>query len=93
MESSNNQGANSQHVVIVQEKKSNGLGTAGLVLAIIGLLTSWIPVVGWIIWGLGLLFSFIGLFKSPRGGAIAGFILSIIGLLVLTLLIGALALI
>lgn len=66
----------------------NSLCTAGLVFAIIGLFTSWIPVLGWVIWFIGFLLSFIGLFKSPRGGAIVGFLFSIIDLIVLVAVIG-----
>lgn len=62
---------------------SNGLGVAGFVFAILGLLLFWIPILGWIIWFLGGLFSFIGLFKAPRGLAIAGFILSFIDLILI----------
>jgi hypothetical protein len=77
-----------QTIIINQEKsKSNGIGTAGFVLAIIALCVGWIPVVGWIIggilWFLGLLFSFIGIFKSPRGLAIAGLIISLIWIILL----------
>ncbi|GHU12585.1 hypothetical protein FACS1894161_1140 [Spirochaetia bacterium] len=63
--------------------RSNGIGVTGFVLALISLLLSWAPIVGWIIWFLGLLFSFIGMFKSPRGLAVAGFIISLIGIIIL----------
>jgi len=65
--------------------KSNGNGTAGLVFALLTIFFGWFPVLGWIMWFLGLLFSFIGVFKSPRGLAIAGLIISIIGLVYLLL--------
>ena len=42
---------------------SNGLGVAGFVLALIGLFIGWVPALGWIIWLLGAIFSFAGLFK------------------------------
>ena len=71
-------------------KKSNGLGTAGFVLALISLVCSWIPGVGWVTWFLGLLFSFIGVFKSPRGLAIAGLIISLIDIIILIVVFGAL---
>lgn len=60
------------------KNKSNGIGTAGFVLSLIGLILFWLPVPGWILWVLGSLFSFFGLFKSPRGLAFAGFIISIV---------------
>ena len=48
-----------QQTVIVQQeqRKSNGMGTAGFVLALIGFFFSWIPILGWVIWFLGVLFS------------------------------------
>lgn len=36
--------------------KSNGMGTAGFVLALLALFLGWVPVVGWILWVLGLIF-------------------------------------
>jgi len=87
METPTNFSTPQQPIVIIQNK-SNGCGTAGFVIALLALFLSWIPVAGWILWFLGLLLSFIGLFKSPRGLAITGFILSIIDLIVLILLIG-----
>ena len=49
------------------------------------------PGVGWVVWFLGFLLSFIGLFSAPRGLAVAGFIISIIDLIILLLFFGALA--
>jgi len=73
-----------QTIIVNQtEKKSNGMGTAGFVLALIALFLGWVPIVGWIIWILGLVFSFIGVFKSPRGLAIAGLVISFIGIILL----------
>ena len=70
---------------------SNGLGIAGFILALLALLGSWVPVVNWILWFLGALFSFIGVFKSPRGFAIAGLIISFIGVIIIVALLGAIA--
>ena len=71
---------NTQRPVIIQERPStNGMGIAGFVMALLTLFLGWIPVFGWVLWGLSLLFSFIGIFKRPRGLAIAGLILSIVG--------------
>lgn len=66
--------------VIVREQryKSNGLGTAGFILALLGLLLAWVPVLGWIQWLVGAILSVIGVFKSPRGLAITGIVLSLI---------------
>lgn len=85
----NSQQPQQQVVIVNQEKPRNGLGVAGLVLTCIGLLGSWVPILGWIIWFLGFLFSLIGIFKKPRTCAIIGLILSTIDLLILILVIGA----
>ena len=55
--------------------KSNGMGTAGFVLALLALFLGWVPVVGWILWVLGLIFSCVGVFRTPKGLAIAGLII------------------
>ena len=70
----------------MNKKESNGIGTAGFVLAITALFLGWIPVLGWILWVLGLVFSFVGVFKTPRGLSIAGLVISFIGLLFLIFL-------
>jgi len=81
---------NTQTVIVQQmSSKSNGLGVAGFVMALIGLVFCWVPVFGWIMWFLGLVFSFIGIFKSPRGLAIAGLVISLIGLIILIVVLGA----
>ena len=79
----------SQPIVInnTVTQRSNGIGTAGFIFSLIG----WIPVVGWLFWFLGALFSFIGLFKSPRGLAIAGFIISFIDIIILVSAIGVIS--
>ncbi|WP_158888190.1 DUF4190 domain-containing protein [Amycolatopsis anabasis] len=72
----------------------NGLGTAGFVLGLVGLLFSFIPVIGLIAWPLvilGLIFSIIGLLRANKGEAtnkglsIAGIAVSAIGLVVCVL--------
>lgn len=80
---------NSSTTVIVQGSRSNGMGTAGFIFALLAFLVCWVPVVDIIVWFLGALFSFIGLFKAPRGLAIAGFILSFIGIIILVTVFGA----
>lgn len=83
----NNQQSNQENLrhvqtILVREQryKSNGLGTAGFITSLLGLLLSWVPVLGWILWLVGTLLSLIGVFKSPRGLAITGLILSLITL-------------
>ena len=63
--------------------KKNGIGTAGFVLALIGLILCWVPVLNWILWILGVVFSIIGVFKKPKGLSIAGLVISFIGIIVI----------
>ncbi len=79
-----------QSVIIQQapEKSSNGLGTAGFILALLALLLYWIPVLDFTLWILGLIFSFIGIFKRPRGLAIAGLVISLMGIIIIIALMG-----
>lgn len=84
MNNQQNNKENLRHVqtILVREQryKSNGLGTAGFITSLLGLLLSWVPVLGWILWLVGALLSLIGVFKSPRGLTITGIILSLITL-------------
>lgn len=85
-----NQNPQGQTVIINHiEKRSNGVGTAGFVLALIALFLGWVPILGWIIWLLGLILSFAGIFKKPRGLAIAGLVISLIGFILLLTVFGA----
>ncbi|MDD3723164.1 MAG: hypothetical protein PHW92_11910 [Lutibacter sp.] len=89
-DSQNSESQSGQTIIINQtEKRSNGIGTAGFVLALIALFLGWIPVLGWIIWLLGLIFSFVGVFKTPKGLAIAGLVISLIGIILLIAVFGA----
>lgn len=79
----------SQPTIIVNTTKptpSNGVGTAGFVLALIGLFLSWIPVLGWIIWFLGLILSFCGIFRIRKGLAIAGLLVHMMGKIAIALI-------
>jgi hypothetical protein len=69
----------------------NGLGVAGFVLGIVGLVFSFIPFVGVIAWPMviiGLVLSGVGMSKAQKGQAnnlglaIAGLVTSAIGLLI-----------
>ena len=82
------------HVYVNQPyiKGSNGMAVAGFVLALIAVFFSWIPVLGWIIWLLGLIFSIIGIATAKRkqsglGLAITGLVLSLLGLIILIALL------
>ena len=70
-----------------QKEQKNVIGLVGMIVAIVALVFSTVPVLGWILWFFGELFSVIGLFKKPRTCAVIGFVLSLMGL-VFTLLLG-----
>ncbi|WP_320018898.1 hypothetical protein [Labilibaculum manganireducens] len=86
----------SEQVIQIVEKKSNGMATAGFVLALITVLFGWIPFVGWVTWLLGLIFSALGLSKANKVGvgkglAIAGLVISLIGIVVLLVVAASIA--
>ncbi|MCE3076837.1 hypothetical protein [Chryseobacterium gwangjuense] len=86
----NTQQLNSQPILIQQGvNQSNGIGIAGFVLSVIAIFIGWIPFLGWFVWFLGLILSFIGIFRAPKGFAIAGLIISLIGVVLLIFLFGA----
>lgn len=74
---------------VMTEVKKNGIGTAGFILALLGLVLCWVPVLNWILWLLGLIFSFVGVFKQPKGLSIAGLIVSCIGIIIIMVVFGA----
>lgn len=78
-------------IINQQSSRTNGVGVAGFVLALIAVFFGWVPVLGWILWLLGLILSACGIFKVPRGLAIAGLVISLIGLILLLVVFGALA--
>ncbi|MBZ0242447.1 MAG: hypothetical protein K8F24_04465 [Bacteroidales bacterium] len=87
----NPQSQSGQTVIFNQtEKKTNGIGTAGFVLALLAVFLGWIPVLGWLIWLTGLILSFVGVLKEPKGLAIAGLIISLLGIILLLTVFGAL---
>jgi hypothetical protein len=81
------------------ERPSNGLGTAGFVVGIIGLVFSFIPIIGVVAWPLvilGIIFSAIGISRASKGRAtnkglaIAGLVVSIVGLVMCILWVAVL---
>ncbi len=76
-----------QVFVHVPEKKSNGLGIAGFVISLVTIFLCWVPGLNWILWLLGLIFSAIGIFKQPKGLAIAGLVISLVGLIIILVVI------
>ena len=78
-----------QTIIINQiDKNTNGLGAAGFSLALIAIFLGWVPILGWVLWLLGLIFSIVGMFKLPKGLAIAGLVISLIGLFILIVVFG-----
>lgn len=72
-------------------RPSNGLGTAGFVVGLIGLVFSFIPLIGVIAWPLvilGTIFSAVGIGNASKGRAtnkgmaIAGLVVSLVGLVI-----------
>ena len=68
-------------------KRKNGLGIAGFILALIGLVICWVPIlniVSLVLCGLGFLLCFIGLFLKNRkkGLAIVGLLFALAGIAV-----------
>ena len=78
-------------VIYMNTKESNGIGTAGFVISLICMLFSWVPVLSWGLWVIGLILSFVGIFKKPRGLAIAGLIISCFDLIVILVVVSAIA--
>lgn len=64
----------------------NGIGLAGFILALIGLITCWVPYVCFGTWLIGLIFSIIGMCKPRKGLATAGLIISIVNLILDTII-------
>ena len=66
-----------------ENPESNSLGLAGMVLSILGCMLGWIPVFGWVVWVLGLVFSSIGMNRQPKLFALIGLVISLLSLLII----------
>jgi Na+/H+-dicarboxylate symporter len=82
-----------------QQTPSNGMGTAGFVCGLVGLVFSFIPIIGLIAWPLviiGLVLSAIGMSHANKGRATnkglatAGLVVSVIGLAICIIWVAAL---
>jgi hypothetical protein len=76
----------------------NGLGTAALVLGIIGVVLCWVPFTGWALNILAIVFGAVGRKRAVEGqatnksSAVAGLVLGVVGLAVwIVIIIVALA--
>ena len=77
-------------------KRKNGLGIAGFILSLIGLVVCWVPflnIISLVLCGLGALLCFIGLFLRNRkkGLTIVGFLFGIAGCVVFYLVYAGIA--
>jgi hypothetical protein len=64
------------------QQQSNGMAVTALVLGIIGAVLFWLPIVGWILAILAIIFGGVGIARANRGAsgkgmAIAGLVLGI----------------
>lgn len=70
----------------MEDKKKSGFATAGLVLGIIGICTSFIPIVNnlsFVLGAIGVIFAVISLVKkASKGQAIAGIILCVLAIVI-----------
>ena len=86
----NNSGQGQTIIVNHVERQSNGVGLVGFIVALSVLLFFWAPV-AWIIWIIGFILSTIGMFRKPKGLAIAGFVISLVTLILILVVFKALA--
>jgi hypothetical protein len=75
------------------QSPSNGMGVTGLVTGIVGACLAWVPILGFILGVLGIVFGGIGLYyanqgrATNKGAAIAGLVLGIFAVLFWPLLL------
>ena len=83
-----------QQVVVnqVEPQPSNGIGIAGFVISLVCIFLCWIPGLNIIVWLVGFILSLIGIFKKPRGLAIAGLVISSIMAVIMVAILGAITL-
>ena len=80
--------------VVIQQAPSNGLGTAGFVLGLLGLILCWVPVFGIILGLLGVILGGVGISSGKKKGAgtglaISGLVLGLISLVPAVIIIAA----
>lgn len=68
-----------------EEPQRNGIGTAGFVLSITGLILCWVPILKWLLLIPSIILSLIGMTKYPRTLALIGATIS--GLLIIILVL------
>ncbi|MDM1045475.1 hypothetical protein HX004_11910 [Myroides sp. 1354] len=90
--SSTNTGYQNFPPPLQQPIEKNNMGLTGFILSIVAIVLCWVPLVGWLCWLVGLILSIVGLFRRPKGFAIAGLVISLLGFIVMFLLLGILGL-
>jgi hypothetical protein len=65
----------------VLKQSDNTMGLVGFIASLVSLVFGWIPFIGQLIWLVGIVLSIIGVTKKPKGFAIAGIIISCIGII------------
>lgn len=66
----------------IAPRQVNGMGIAGFVLALVGAVFFWCPILDAILSLLAVIFSGFGMRKEPKGLAIAGLVIGLIALVV-----------
>ena len=73
-------------VVQAPQKPTNGVGLAGMIIGILSYILCWVPVLDFLLGMIGIILSGVGLRRKERyrlnGFAVAGLVLSIIGLVI-----------
>lgn len=79
---------NSGQTIIIKQEVSlkNGIGIAGFVMSITGLILCWVPIIKWLLLVPAFLLSFIGMFKKPRTLAIIGTIISALVIIIIMMI-------
>lgn len=76
---------NAAQTMIVNQATSekNGIGVAGFVMSITGMILCWVPVLKWLLLTPAFILSFIGMFRKPRVLAVIGTIISLLVIIIL----------
>lgn len=76
---------NAAQTIIVNQSapETNGIGVAGFVMSITGMILCWVPVLKWLLLAPAFILSFIGIFRKPRALAVIGTIISLLVIIIL----------
>lgn len=66
----------------MEKKETRAWGITGFIIAIVGIFLTWLPIFGWIVWVLGVVFCALACYlQKHRGLAYAGLGISVVSLL------------